>query len=175
MRCIRRATHEVERVEMKPSGMPLTLARGPLGQLVFTDAAGAAHLGVVPVRAFPLSAPDDGGLSLLGADGRELAWWPSPHAVPAALRATIEAELAEREFVPAIRRIAAVSSFSTPSTWTVETDRGPTSFVLQGEEDIRRLDAAGRLLITAAGGLTFVVPDRSALDRASRRLLERFL
>jgi hypothetical protein len=156
--------------------MNVTLERTPLGQLVFVDAAGVRHLGVVPVRAFPLSAPDDGGLSLQGADGRELAWWPALAELPAPLRTLIEDELAQREFVPAILRIARVSSFSTPTTWTVETDRGPTEFVLKGEEDIRRLGDAGRLLITSAHGLNFLIADRfHGLDRASRRLLERFL
>lgn len=153
----------------------MKLERNPHGQLVAHGDDGVVHLGVLPVRAFPLSAPDDGGLSLQGPDGRELAWWPALADVPPALRALIEEELAQREFVPVIRRIVKVSSFSTPSTWAVETDRGSTDFVLKGEEDIRRLDAAGRLLITDDHGLTFLVPDRYALDRASRRLLERFL
>ena len=68
----------------------------------------------------------------------------------------------------------AVSTFSTPSTWTVETDRGPTQFVLKGEEDIRRVGRA-MLLIADSQGLQFVVRDLAALDRHSRRLLERFL
>ena len=46
--------------------------------------------------------------------------------------------------------------------------------MLKGEEDIRRL-ADGALLITGRDGLAFRVRDRFALDRHSRRLLERFL
>jgi hypothetical protein len=41
--------------------------------------------------------------------------------------------------VPKIRRLKSVSSFATSSQWTVETDRGETTLVLKGEEDIRRL------------------------------------
>jgi hypothetical protein len=67
-----------------------------------------------------------------------------------------------------------VSSFSTPSTWSVLTDRGPTRFVLKGEEDIRRL-GPGALLIASGQGIAFRVDDLAALDKASRRLLERFL
>lgn len=160
---------------MNTAGTTMALQRNPLGQLVFKDAAGVVHLGVLPVRAFPLSARDDGGLSLQGADGRELAWWPALAELPAAMRPLIDEELAQREFAPAIQRILRVSSFSTPSTWNIESDRGAATFVLNGEEDIRRLDAAGRLLITSSEGLNFIVPDRFNLDRASRRLLERFL
>jgi hypothetical protein len=46
--------------------------------------------------------------------------------------------------------------------------------VLKVEEDIRRL-GGGALLIGSAHGVQFLVRDRHALDRQSRRLLERFL
>jgi len=46
--------------------------------------------------------------------------------------------------------------------------------VLKGEEDIRRLDSQA-LLVTDADGVCYRIADRLALDRASRRLLERFL
>lgn len=153
--------------------MSLQLQRDAFGRLLLTDADGVVHVGVVPVRAFALSAPDE-GLALLSAQGRELAWIERLAELPAAQRALIEAELASREFVPEIRRLRAVSGFATPSTWTVDTDRGPTRFVLNGEEDIRRLGGT-RLLIGDRQGLQFLVRDYAALDRHSRRLLERFL
>jgi hypothetical protein len=46
--------------------------------------------------------------------------------------------------------------------------------VLKGEEDIRRIGRA-MLLIADSQGLQFMVRDLTALDRHSRRLLERFL
>jgi hypothetical protein len=149
------------------------LSRHPLGRLALTDAAGIEHLGVTPVRAFPIAAPDE-GLSLVGAEGAELAWVPRLSALAPELRQLIEEELASREFSPELRRLVAVSSFSTPCTWTVETDRGRTDFVLKTEDDIRRLDR-GRLLITGSQGIVYQIRDLQALDRGSRRLLERFL
>jgi hypothetical protein len=77
--------------------------------------------------------------------------------------------------VPHIQRLVSVSSFSTPSTWQIETDRGPTQFVLKGEEDIRRLEGRRKLMIASEEGIHFLVPDVHALDKASRKLLERFL
>jgi len=150
-----------------------TIERNAHGRLVLTLADGTVHEGVVPVRAFPLAAPDE-GLSLMGTDGRERAWVPRLGDLPGGTRALIEEELATREFVPTVLRIEGVSSFSTPSTWSVETDRGPARFVLKGEEDIRRL-ADGALLIASAEGINFRVADRWALDRKSRGVLERFL
>ena len=48
-----------------PPMMPATfsLARNARGLLVFVDAQGTVHEGAVPVRAFPITAPDE-GLSL---------------------------------------------------------------------------------------------------------------
>lgn len=153
--------------------MDFSLEHNPLGQLVLRTAAGATHVGVVPVRAFPLAAPDE-GLSLVSPEGRELAWIDHLDELPAALRTLITAELAAREFQPEVLRLLSVSTFSTPSVWTVETDRGTTEFVLKSEEDIRRLGGNG-LLIGSGQGVHYLVRDRQALDRASRRLLDRFL
>lgn len=151
-----------------------TLTRNPLGRLVCTLADGSQHIGVLPVRAFPIAAPDE-GVSLVGTAGHELVWIERLSALPEAARRLLEDELAAREFVPRILHIHAVSTFSTPSTWQVETDRGPATLVLKVEEDIRRLPERGRLLITSGHGVVFEVPDLTALDRHSKKLLERFL
>jgi hypothetical protein len=128
---------------------------------------------VLPVRAFPVSEPG-GGLALVSAEGRELAWIDHPDALSAAMRTLVEEALAAREFLPEIRRVRSVSGYATPSTWIVETDRGETTFVLRGEDDIRRM-GPGRLLVADASGVQYLIRDLAALDRASRRLLDRFL
>ena len=143
------------------------------GKLLLTDLNGDTHAGVTPVRAHPLSAPDE-GLSLVGMHGHELAWVPRLSALPEGPRRLLEAELAAREFHPTLQRLVSVNTFGTPSTWRIETDRGEIDFVLKSEEDIRRLDE-GRLLITSSHGVQLQVPDRWALDKHSKRLLERFL
>lgn len=150
-----------------------SLGRNAFGRLVLVDADGVEHVGVNPVRAHPISAPDE-GLSLVGSDGHELAWIARLSALPPAERALLESELGAREFMPTIGAIREVSTFSTPSQWTVDTERGATRFILKSEEDIRRL-GEGRLMITSSHGLQFLVPDRFALDRASKKILERFL
>jgi hypothetical protein len=149
------------------------LHRTALGRLVLT-CGDERHEGVVPVRNFPMSAPE-AGLSLVDAEGRERLWIAHLDQLPDEPRRLIEEELRSREFTPHIHQITAVSTFNTPSTWQVETDRGPTALVLKGEEDIRRLPHNGSLLITDAQGIQFILPDPGALDRRSKRLLERFL
>ncbi len=151
------------------------LSRDGLGRLNYVGADGEQHQGVTPVRAFPIGAPDE-GLSLVSTEGKELVWLPRLSDLSAGQRTLVEQELANREFIPEIRRIVKVSTFSSPSTWDVDTDRGPTQLVLKGEEDIRRLPGTrAGLLITSGHGIVFRVPDLLALDRHSKRLLERFL
>jgi hypothetical protein len=149
------------------------LSRNPFGKLVLTTADGTAHEGVVPVRAFPIAAPDD-GVGMISTDGRELAWIPRLDTLPAPMRALIESELAAREFMPEIRSIVGVSTYATPSVWTVRTDRGQTDLVLRGEEDIRRLTGS-TLLISDNHGIHYLIRDLSALDKPSRKILDRFL
>ena len=149
------------------------LSRNAFGRLVFASAAGDIVEGVVPVRAFPIAAPGE-GIALVGPDGHEAGWIEHLDTAPAALRQLVEEELGRREFMPEIRRIREVSSFATPSTWQVDTDRGETSLVLWGEEFIRRLGKSG-LLIEDSHGIHFLVRDLNGLDTASRKLLDRFL
>ena len=150
-----------------------TLSRDAYGQLVLTAKNGEMHAGIVPVRAFPIAAPDD-GIALINAEGHEVGWTDRLADLPPAIGQLIEEELASREFVPEIEKILDVSSFACPSTWQVVTNRGSAAVLLKGEEDIRRL-GGGALMITSSQGLPFRVADWRALDRGSRRLLERFL
>ncbi|HVW65316.1 MAG TPA: DUF1854 domain-containing protein [Nitrosospira sp.] len=149
------------------------LSRDPFGRLVFTGPNGEVQEGIVPVRAFPITAPEH-AIALVDQHGHELAWIEQLSGLPDELRIIIEAELASREFVPEILRIRSASSFITPSIWQVETDRGETSFILKGEEDIRRLTPA-ELLITDSHGVYYLLRDRFALDHQSRKILDRFL
>ncbi|MDQ9169360.1 DUF1854 domain-containing protein [Oxalobacteraceae bacterium R-40] len=150
------------------------LTRNTFGRLVFTSPDDAeVHEGVVPVRAFPIAAPDE-GIALVNKQGRELAWIDRLADLPAASRILIEEELNSREFLPEIRRIVHVSTFASPSTWDVETDRGPAKLVLKGEEDIRRV-AHSTLLIADAHGVQYLIRDIQELDQGSRKLLDRFL
>ncbi|OBS30810.1 hypothetical protein Tfont_00065 [Tepidimonas fonticaldi] len=156
-----------------PATQAPELRRNSAGRLEWRGPDGEWVSGVVPVRAFPIQAPDR-HVSLVGPDGHEVAYVESLAALDAPTRALIEQALHEREFTPVIRRLLEVSSFATPSTWTVETDRGVTRFVLKGEEDIRRL-ARDVLLIQDSHGVQYLIRRPLELDRHSRRLLDRFL
>ncbi len=151
----------------------LNLSRDAAGVLLVTDAHGASHKVNMVVRAYPISAPDD-GVSLLGVDGHELAWIANLQELNETSRNLINSELAQREFMPKISRIHTVSNYATPSIWTVTTDRGDTELTLTSEDQIRRLTLT-TLLITDGLGISYLISDVDSLDKHSRKILDRFL
>jgi hypothetical protein len=151
---------------------PHQLERDSLGRLVFVDSHGTRHIGVHPVRAFPITAPG-AGIGIMDQSGKELFWYPDVAVITKAELGLIEEELAAREFMPVIEKITHVSTFATPSIWDIETDRGPTRIRLKGEEDIRRI-AGNTLLIADSNGMQFLIKDATQLDKVSKKLLDRF-
>jgi len=150
------------------------LERDAFGKLILTTATGQRCVGVLPVRAFPIQSPDD-GISIVTSEGEELAWIDQLSDVAEPFQTLIREELATREFMPVISAIVGVTSFSTPCTWSVTTDRGATEFVLRGDEDIRRIGTDGCLLIADAHGIQYLVKDQFALNTHSKKILDRFL
>lgn len=150
-----------------------TLALDAFGKLVLTFADGTQHVGAVAVRAFPIAAPQQ-SISILSAEGKELVWIESLDTLSDNERQHVLQALQGREFMPEILRLDGVNSFSAPSVWRVQTSRGATEFVLKGEEDIRRLSPT-TLIVADAHGVQFLIRDLPALDRHTRKLLDRFL
>ena len=149
------------------------LRRNSFGKLVFTSPEGEEIVGITPVRAFPIQAPTR-GISLVRDGGKEVAWIDDLAAVPDEIRRLVTEEIEGREFIPEILSIKSVSSFATPCTWYVTTDRGDTEFVLKVDEDIRRIGEAS-LLIADNHGINFLVRDMFKIDKGSRKILDRFL
>ena len=152
---------------------PFDFQRDAFGRWVLVMPDGTRHSPVTALRAYPVSAPNE-GVALMDADGHEIYWIDALAPLAEPLRALVLQALTEREFLPEILQLTAVSSFATPSTWSVQTDRGDTQFLLKGEEDIRRLTGTV-LLINDANGVQFMIRDLAAMDKHSRRLLDRFL
>jgi hypothetical protein len=149
------------------------LRRDSFGKLVLTTEAGEQFVGVIPVRSFPIQTPNK-GISLMREGGKEVGWIDDLADAPAEVRALVTEELGGREFIPEILHIKDVSSFATPCTWYVRTDRGDTEFVLKVDEDIRRVGEAS-LLVADNHGINFLVRDMYRIDKHSRKILDRFL
>jgi hypothetical protein len=149
------------------------LRRDSFGKLVLTTGEGEEIVGVAPVRSFPIQSPNK-GISMVREGGKEIAWIDDLAEMPDNVRKLVTEELEGREFMPEILRIKDVSSFATPCTWYVATDRGDTEFVLKVDEDIRRIGDAS-LLVADSHGIHFLVRDMYRIDKHSRKILDRFL
>jgi hypothetical protein len=151
----------------------IELARDEWGQLVLMLAGQSHPAAVTPTPLFPISEPDK-WISLRGEDGIELACIEDLNTLSTDARKLLQEELARREFVPVIERIVRVSGTMEPSEWTVETDRGPTKFVLKSEDDVRRI-GDHQILILDAHGTRYHIPDINTVDAKSRRIVEWYV
>lgn len=149
------------------------LQRDAFGRWTLVLADGTRHSPVTAIRAYPITDPE-GGVGLMDAEGHELLWIDQLARLSPTQRSQVQQALTEREFLPVIEKLERVSSFATPSTWSVVTNRGATQFLLKGEEDIRRLTGTV-LLINDADGVQYMIRDLAAMDKHSRKLLDRFL
>lgn len=149
------------------------LSRDSFGKLNCRDNEGNDYFDVKPVRAFPIQAPLQ-GISLVQTDGKEIAWIDDLEQLSAADRDLILDELNGREFMPEVEQILHISSYATPSTWQVKTNRGVTELILKGDEDLRRIGAHA-LLISDSHGIHFLIRNMDELDKTSRKILDRFL
>jgi hypothetical protein len=157
----------------KPESGNFGLMHDAWGRLVLIDRAGRRHVGVEPVRSFPISDPDH-WISICDAEGHELACVQNLSDLPPQVGQVLAEDLARREFVPVIRQILRVSADTDPAAWDVVTDRGQTRFLVNSEDDVRRLGPS-RILVIDAQGIRYLIPNIKTLDAASNQTLERYL
>ncbi len=155
------------------SDSPFWIVRDQWGHLALIDSDSVRHTKVSPVPLFPISEPNR-WISLVDSNGRELLLIEDLEQLPLPLQTIIREELSFRELVPRIHNVVSVSGATEPCEWIVDTDRGQTSFVLNSEDDIRRLSAHTVQIIDATG-LRFRVDDTRKLDARSRRFIEWYV
>lgn len=150
----------------------VSLFRDAGGRLVL-ELDGVRYEDVAAVRMFPFTDPEH-WVALCDKEANEIVSIEHPGSLPPEARQLILEDLKEREFVPVIERVISVSVAADPSEWHVETDRGPTTFTLNDEDDIHRLSPF-RVLIIDAHGTRYVIPDVRQLDASSRRILSHYI
>lgn len=160
-------------IPFEPTRVDFGLSRDPWGRLRLIDREGISHEQVTIVPLFPITDPDH-WITICDAEGRELVCVEDPQRLADEARAVLQDELSRREFLPVISRIVRVSGTSEPCEWEVETDRGRTRFVLDNEENVRRLDR-DKVAIKDSHGIRYLVKDVNALDKKSRRVIEWYV
>lgn len=149
------------------------LSRDAWSHLQLTDAQGRVHRDVVVLPLFPVATPKE-WISIVTADGEELVCLRDVSALSPKNRTLVEEELAYREFVPQIQKVIWVSGTQEPCEWEVDTNFGRTRFVLNSEEDVRRVSAWTVHFVDASGG-RFRVDDVRKLDHRSRSYVEWYV
>lgn len=153
--------------------MSVHLHHDAWGRLVLVDDQGRQHIDVEPVRAFPISQPDQ-WIALVSGDGEELALVDDLAGLSPASQQALEEELRRRSFMPQVQRIVSIEADASPARWMIETDRGRTEFLVESGDDVRLLSPRG-LLIVDNHGIRYLITDVLQLDAASRELVEQYL
>lgn len=150
---------DAARVTLTRTGATLTLVHD-----------GVETAGLVPVRAFPESAPD-GAVALSDATG-VVAYLEDLRALAPESRAALEAALAARVFAPEILAVEALTFEDGGYLWRVRTDAGPRRFrVRQPWSALPVARTGGGLTVLADDGVRYSISSLDRLDPASLRLL----
>jgi len=152
----------IERVEIDPAGQLVVHLAGADEPL--TDATVA--------RCFPWSLPGE-YVSVLDADGKEIALLRTLDDLDDASRGVIERQLATRIFNPRIRRVVEFKHEFGITEITAETDRGTVTFQVRNRHDVRTLSLT-RALFRDADGNVYELADLDQLDPTSRKRLEHY-
>lgn len=150
------------------SAVRLTLSQSPLGPE-------RSFLRVQIARAFPFSNPDR-FIGLRDSNDKDIGMLETLNGLDAASRAIVDEELMRRYFVPVVRRVVSVrEERGGLTTWEVETDKGPHTFLVNNLRDALNELTPTRVLITDIEGTRWEFPDIGQLDEKSTTVLQRVM
>jgi hypothetical protein len=160
-------------VEMHPQRSYVNHLRvwnGPKGQIRVTVEGDRTHLNVKPVWASPLSHPKH-YLALLNMKNEEVALIKDPRDLDPKSLNTLQHELSRRYLTATVTRVIKANVEFGATYWNVETDRGPRDFVTQNLQENAQWLSNRHLLLIDVDGNRFEIPDVSALDSQSIRII----
>jgi len=94
---------------------------------------------------------------------------------PAEVVAAFREELDRRYFAPVITRIKSMKEEFGYAYWEVETDSGPRRFTVRDLQQSLLLLSAEHILLVDVDGNRFEIPDYTALDPSSRKVIDDLL
>lgn len=128
---------------------------------------------VRPMRAFPLTAPDE-FITFFSEKNEYLGALEHLQGVDERTEELLRDELEWRYLLPQIQQIHRLRVNAGIISWQVETDRGPRSFDVRDRDDIRFMPGH-RIVIKDVDGNRFEIPDYWQLDDWSYSQLEQLL
>ncbi len=133
-----------------------------------------SYLRVAVARAFPLSNPNQ-YIGLRDGADKDIGMLVTLDGLEPETRALIDDALHRRYFLPRVTRVRNVREEFGSSTWEVDTDKGPFTFVVRNLRDSVQELTPTRILITDVDGSRFDIPDIRKLEDKSYAILQRVL
>ena len=131
------------------------------------------HESVRPLRAFPLTAPDE-FITFFGEKNVYVGVIQSLSDVDEPTEELLRDELERRYFLPQILRIDFLRINAGIVSWRVETDRGPRAFDVRDREEIRFMPPR-RMVLRDVDGNRYEIQDYKQMDDLSLYLLDQLL
>lgn len=169
-------------LDLTPENAVFTPSAGSLISLTLTQPTGKEEFfeRVVPVRAFPISSPDE-FISIrepdtrMGGRGAELGMIRRLSDFPEEVSGMITAELDRRYFTPSIQKIHSFSEKFGYCYWDVTTSAGRIEFIMTNPSSSIRTLEDGRVFMYDIDGNCFTIDDPTKLDKASYKKVEIYL
>ncbi len=155
-------------ITVAAKGIRLSRALG--GGLLLALADGRSFADVQIVCAAPLSQPNR-YICFLDSTDEEIYMMGDLSDLAPEDRPLAEEELRVRYITSVIQKVVSVRREAGTLYWETETDRGFRELVVQSSDDSVRWLSERSLLLIDVDGNRLVVPDISALDQGSARLL----
>lgn len=169
-------------LDLTPENAVFTPSAGSLISLTLTQPTGKEEFfeRVVPVRAFPISSPDE-FISIrepdtrMGGRGAELGMIRRLSDFPEEVSGMITSELDRRYFTPSIQKIHSFSEKFGYCYWDVTTSAGRIEFIMTNPSSSIRTLEDGRVFMYDIDGNCFTIDDPTKLDKASYKKVEIYL
>ena len=136
---------------------------------------GTVYENLEPRRLFPITNQTM-FITLLDSHEKELGFVRDLEEIDDDSRRALEECFEEYYMIPKIHKVLkCVDKFGTLK-WTVETDRGVITFDIRNRHsDIKQLHGTKRIIIRDSNDNRYEIPDYTALDSHSNRLLFSYL
>ena len=136
---------------------------------------GTVYENLEPRRLFPYTNQTM-YITLLYQNERELGFVRDLEEVDEDSRKALEDCFAEYYMIPKITRVIACKDEAGSLKWTVDTDRGMTVFTIKNRHsDIKHLWGTKRVIIRDSNDNRYEIPDHTAMDAHSSRILFSYL
>ena len=169
-------------IDLTPENARFTRSGGGLISLEVTQPSGKVEFfeRIVPVRAFPISAPDTFIAirqpdTQLDGQGAEIGMIESLADFPDEISALIRDELGRRYFTPGIHKIHSLREKAGHSYWDVTTTAGRVEFIMNNPTSNIRTLEDGRVFMYDIDGNCFTIDDPKGLDKHSYKKIEIYL